>query len=620
MVSLRRYISIVLIFLAVLLLFQGLQLGRDYISEIHVNKHVSQAGLKASDVRHTDPLVEFSEKLISEQFPDTPYLMYIGSLDSPYLETVEEWAAYMGKTIFHYGILAPIETENLPELILLSPECMAGRADALEWFTSRGTYVVCLGMPDVNVIKNDEDLMRILGILSVHQDEVTLSGIHLFEGFLLGGTRIYEAEDENDTRQDLELTVPWYITREKTKTFMRGILNDEDKKAADALRLENEDMPSLIWASHINKGEIYVVCGDYFADRSIALGILSAVEYERSEYYLYPVINAQVLSMIDYPIASDENSAQMMEVYGRELTKFEGDIIVPQLQTLASRHKYRASCFMAAKFDYDDPAGIKEDFIHHYLAILHDTEGELGLTTHYKGNVTLGQKLDADDRFYTSEDSDYSIHGAYAESEELDEVLRLVPEHPSWRSVHTLSVSPAEDLPLLGFVTDDITIQQITSHVTEHTFRQDLELLGIETALAYDNASLYMSRAFWPEKDEDEWHNLSHSAFDKIASNYSPFSAFDRDTISESDARVRGFLSREFTSGRKGDVITIELPEFDDTSSFILRTHNEDVLKAKGAEVRKIEDDAFLIIPSSEKVEIRLFSKLTRMLYPEVGF
>jgi hypothetical protein len=70
--------------------------------------------------------------------------------------------------------------------------------------------------------------MGLLGIKEIRQPEVSLAGVHLFSGFFLGGERIYREDDDGNGGEDhsLNLDVPWYVTRVKTKTYMRGILSD----------------------------------------------------------------------------------------------------------------------------------------------------------------------------------------------------------------------------------------------------------------------------------------------------------------------------------------------------------------------------------------------------------
>lgn len=619
MISFRRYISIVLIFLTVLILFQGLQLGRIYISEIQVNRHISQAGLKASDARSPENMSEMAAKPASERSGDDSYVLFVGSQDSKTARILEEWATYTERQIRHADSLTAGMRGGDPELIIISPECLEGRAYELGEVTSRGIDVLITALPDVSVIKADSGLQKLLGIESVYRDSVSLAGMHLFEGFFIGGERFYKAEEGEEELQDLDLEVPWYVVRAKTETFMRGLLGNRDQMAADVIGLDNEDMPAIIWSSHVNRGGIYAVNGDYFSSRSIALGILSAVEYERRPYYLYPVVNAQVFSMIDYPIAADENHEQMLALFGRDMTKVESDIIIPQLQTMASRYSYRASCFMAPKFDYDDDAPVKADFIRHYLGILHDTEGELGLTLRFKGSATLEEKLETDTAFYRSEGNEYVVHAAYIDGKQLSDALELLPAHPQWNVVHSFCASEDEDRPIIGFLSEDISVQQITSDALSHTFRQDMELLGLETALAYDNISLYMSDVFWAQDEEHEWQNSSRTAFEGMSTYYSPFKAFDRVTVSDSDACVRGYLCSECSSYREGNVIYVSSDEEFAAPDFILRTHNEYLKGAKGAQFVQIEDGAYLILPDENDFELELASSLEEMVFNREG-
>jgi hypothetical protein len=622
MVSNQRYISIFLIFVTTFILFQGLLLGRVVASNIHENRHARQDVLTASQSRSVTPPVHFDEAFSSPGLTDHSYVLLVTPSDSAYVSIVEEWASYSGKTVVRKGVMPEPGDYPLPDIILISPDMLRKSEPSLEWFLNRGTDVLFLSLPKPEKVERSSALMGLLGIKEIRQPEVSLAGVHLFSGFFLGGERIYREDDDGNGGEDhsLNLDVPWYVTRVKTKTYMRGILSDQDQAAAEAAGLKNEDMPSLIWSCHSLKGTAFAVCGDYFLNRKIGLGILSAVDYERKGYSLYSVVNAQVLSMIDFPVMADENEDLMHTTYGRGMDRFEADIIVPQIQALESRYGYRVSCFMAPKYDYDDPAEVGEDTIDYFLGILHDVQGELALSMRYKGDTTLAEKLAHDETYYLKEDSSYPINGAYADADSLPEVVQQLSAHRMWSRIHTISLSPTDGLPFLSYVSEHITAQQVTSDSLSHTHLQDLELIGLETALAYDNVSLPMSDTFWPADEEAQWQNMSRKATSNMTTYYAPFSAFDKVTVSESNSRIRGYLNRAFTVKRAGSVITLDMPEYDDTASFILRTHDEGIASIEGAAYKEIEANAYLITPQKKQTRITLRSERRSIVFPEEAY
>lgn len=52
----------------------------------------------------------------------------------------------------------------------------------------------------------------------------------------------------------------------------------------------------------------------------MSLGLLNGMITEASEYYIYPVVNAQNLSMINFPAFADENDEEMMKLYSQSVT------------------------------------------------------------------------------------------------------------------------------------------------------------------------------------------------------------------------------------------------------------------------------------------------------------
>ena len=610
MISRRRYFAIMLIFLAVFMLFQGLQMGRVFLTDTSVNPHASETGLRAASARAIQDMKPAADE---QEVPKDPYLLFLGDERSPCAKTIQEWASYANLIVFCASSLPLPEAAGQPYLILADSGSVEAFTEELIRYAEQGTDVLCTAIPSVQSIKESESLRSLLGIQKVQAEQITLHGIHLFPGFFLGGERIFEAKDEGDPRQDMALTVPWYTVRTNTKTYMRGILSDEDFRRAAADRMKNEDYPAIIWRNHLGEGEIYAVNGAYFDDREIAMGILAAVLYERSAYLLYPVVNSQVFSMVDFPLASDENSEAMVKLYGRDITKFESDIIIPQVQSLASRHGFKASCFMSVKYDYDDPAQPQSGLVKDYLSILYDIGGELALSCRYAGSFSPQDMMETDTDYYLGEKTTYPFYAAFVQAEDMESSAKLLSAHPIWQSIRTLSVSQSDDLPLLGYAGDDMTFQQVTNDAVFHSFTDDLELVCLQTALGYENMSLYMSDVFWPETARDEWQNASREASGIISTYNVPFQAFGKTTISESDGRVRVFLSLEYEQERIGDTVRLAVSGTQGSAYFILRTHGEEIQSISGGHAEKIEDGAYLISAEQESLEIDLGSSFWRV-------
>ena len=87
---------------------------------------------------------------------------------------------------------------------------------------------------------------------------------------------------------------------------------------------------------------------------------------------------------------------------------------------------------------------------------------------------------------------------------------------------------------------------------------------------------------------------------------WKPFAAFDKTTISESDGRVRNFLNGNVESTRTGDGISIQAKDFTGDAYLLLRTHGEEPEQMTGGTWKKVEEDAYLLQITSDKVSVTL--------------
>ena len=127
---------------------------------------------------------------------------------------------------------------------------------------------------------------------------------------------------------------------------------------------------------------------------------------------------------------------------------------------------------------------------------------------------------------------------------------------------------------------------------------------SIQSALGYTNILLDMADIFWPEQETDRWEIMQRQFASNLLTYWKNFSCFSNTTLSQSDARVRTFLKLDYRYFREENEITLDTSEPE--SSFILRTHGEEIEKMEGGIWRKIEEDAYLIYAESIRVKIQV--------------
>ena len=431
-------------------------------------------------------------------------------------------------------------------------------------------------------------------------ESTELTGVKLFKGLLLGGEVSYETPEEADEkeRQDLALEVPWYQVGSGTKTYMVGLLDQTGLNVS----VNNEDLPTIIWRNGIAGGSVFAVVGDYMKD-STALGLLDGMVTEASEYYLYPVVNAQNLSMVNFPAFADENSETMAELYGQQVTGIGRDIMWPSLISIVEKGKMKMTCFMQPQADYEDGAAPDDKDLVFYLKQMKEQNAEAGLSLQYKNAESLNNKLAQDAEFFRKSGSSYRYGAAFVEEQNLNTVQEELNTE-MLKDVSTLVCEYTEAEPVVSYYTDEVTLQTVTSDGMNYHYSDDIRMRSIQSALGYTNVMLNMQDIFWPERDTDRWQIMQKHFSSNLLTYWKNFTVFDSTTLSESNVRTRTFLNLDFSQSRSEDEITLQTSRAG--SWFVLRTHGEEIADIEGGTQTKIEEGAYLICAEDTTVKIQV--------------
>ena len=604
MISKRNYFSILLIFIATLLLFQGMQAGKVYLNNYNVNDHTGATKLTKESVWES-PKISGSSFDTGEELRREG-ILYVGEGNSVSARAAQEWAQYAKRAFLRVDALSKTPPKTLPGLILIPGSALEDNIEAIDQWCKAGATVLCLGLPAPQAVSGNAKLKKLLGIRFVWQNQVHLEGVHLFSGFLLGGEHIYQAETpEDQEKQDLELDVPWYIVRTGTKTYMRGILSEEDQALAEVQKLKNEDHPALIWRNAYQKGFVYAVNGSYCENRKILMGLCAAVLSQRKETFLYPVVNAQVVSVLNFPTCSNENGEKVRAIYGMDQSKLESSIILPALISLSSRYGIKLTMFMTPQMDYEDGILPEPRLSHTFMGQINETGSEVAVGTLTRGETSLQEKLERDADYYRAEGLKYGFSAVSAMGNRFSE-LGSALDSPLLSGLKTVLMGKIDDRPLLGYLSGDISFQRVTSYAETHTYREDLEMLCLETALGYSNTCFDMACALWPEKEEDEWQNVSKRVFSNLASYNSAFADNRSVTISKSDERVRRFLALDYEERLEGDTLRVELDHFDGEAWFILRCFQNEIAEVAGGQAIELETGTWLLRADEKTLAIKM--------------
>ena len=594
MVSRRNFFSIFIMMAVMFFMFQFYQLAREGQSGYDVNIHISEDTLSGS-----------ARWQASESDKTTDLVVLFTQSGSSVEVVVSQWCVYTKRVLLVYDEVEEyvISKERLPEVVLVDSEAVS-LLDEMSFFeeiTDLGITLVFCNLPSPQVISSAGDLQKLLGIQSVRQNSVEVEGIHLLKGFLLGGESFYRAETEKEEKlQDLELNVPWYIASGGTRTYMVGMLDEllEDEEA------KNEYFPGLIWRNGYNNSSVFVVNGSYM-ESMMGIGILDAMMYEASSYVIYPVVNAQNITVANFPDFAGENDEKMKELYSRDTQGVLQNICWPTLTGMALRSQYRMTCLMTTQYDYMDSKEAFAGTLSFYLQQFREANAEAGISLIYADNADLAVKLERDEAFYSSLEEDYAYGAVYAEEKDLRLLESALSNWSYLENVRTVAIQAQELVPIVSYYNDDLTLQRITAVASVHKYSDNLRLKCYETALGYSNVMVDMHNILWPESEDDRWENASEGMVSNLDTYWKPFSRFQNTTLSESDARIRNFLNLDYQYDREGDTIWLELSNVDE-GWFMLRTHGERIADIDGGEYQEVEKDAYLIHAQQISVEITL--------------
>lgn len=599
MVSRRKFFSIAIMMFVLLFLFQFSMVLRDRQNTYDVNSNLAP---KQNDGKNVWKNEELDPASVGTT--DRRYVLFVGDSSSDMAEAVSRWCTYAKWDISKCSSMEKFKEndKNLPGMLILESEKYAldDNLKKIEELEQKGVIIVFGCLEDPKNIEKNQELQDFMGICKVVSAKTEITGVKLFEGLLLGGEVIYETPEDKDERdrQDLQLNVPWYQVGSGTKTYMVGLLDQSKQKET----VENEELPTLIWRNGIRNGSIFCVVGDYMKD-STALGLLDGMVAEASSYYIYPVVNAQNLSMINFPVFADENNEQMMELYSQSITGMARDIMWPSLISIVEKGGLKMTCFMQPQTNYEDGIEPTSRDLVFYLKQMKEQNAEAGLSLQYKNAESLRDKLNQDAEFFRKADSSYKYGAAYTEEKDLDTVKALMNTE-LMKNVSTLVCEYTEDEPVISYCTDSVTLQSVTSDGMNYTYSDDIRMRSIQSSLGYTNVMLNMQKIFWPERKKDRWQIMQKRFSSNLLTYWKKFTGFDSTTLSESNTRTRTFLNLDFSETRTDDEIILKTSE--SGSWFILRTHGEEIEEIEGGTQKKLEDNVYLIQAQDTTVKIQV--------------
>ena len=592
MISRRNYFAITIVMFIIFFMFLSTGVITEIWNDYETNPYAEDIEGLSGKSRAYSVNADAAEESFRQP---RDFVVYVGG--EKMKEAVEVWASYTKKNMESYTSLAQCESagwkmkEEIPCMFVIDPEHIrweeGEELENLEKYLDAGSDVVFCRMPDVSVVKKSRRIQKLFGIQDVKADKSKIKGVHLYDGFLLGGEAVYMTSDKKEAkkRQDMELTLPWYELEAGTEVYMKGIMKEED--------IESEKYPVIIWKKNYRGSCLMAVNGSYMEDFG-GIGLLSAMTAQMELYDLYPVVNAQTMAVANYPVMAQENEEQLMKIYSRNMYGTERDVLWPGIMSVYRRSKMGISCMMAPQLDYEDGLQPDKEQLHYYLKNLNKEDAEVGLSGTNLSGTPLKEKLGEDYEFIHGSLPDHSAASFYAGNLSEDEIKDVMDEK-AMSSVRTVIAEDRKNNEIIGYLSEHVTRQKVLSSGFTHTYRDDLRIKCVETMLGYTNVLIDVTEALYPVDEKDSWEKLAEDLNWNIQNYWKGFRGFQGATSSESDEYIRRFLVLDYSQKREGKNIRLQLTDTAKPVWFILRTHDETIDRMTGGSFTKLEDDVFLL-------------------------
>lgn len=597
MVSRRNLFAIGLTMLILCFMFQFTGVVKSTLNEYSVNEYEESASaqLSAESMYRAVPGAEEMD----DGFGERPCILFVGGDGSEDIrQVVQWWCTYTKRGLRECQTLSACDFSGtgLPVAAVIDGEHI-DPAEALPVFremAEAGIHLIFARLPEAEVLLRHPDFCEFIGIREVHRLRVALSGIHLFEGFLLGGERIYESRPGEEERMDLELEVPWYMTGTGTKTYIMGLLEDQGE-------YKNEMLPAILWRKSTGNAMVFCVNGDYLT-HMYGIGFLNAMMADTGVCEIYPVVNARNLSVVNFSGFADENGEEMEELYSQPLTAVYRELIWPTLVSVSYRSSSKITLFAASRLDYGGGAEPDAGRLTYYMKLLREEHGEMG--------ISAAKQMERDLPFYREGAGNYAVLSLYLGEEKAlweSGVRSLFPK------VRTVAAALQGEEPMVSYLDEGMTLQNVTHVAERHTYSDDLALLGVQTALGYSNTVLDLKKVSDPPSSDYYWEKFSRTLAQNVVTYWRDYRCFDGTTLAESDERVRRFLALDYRAACQEDRVTIRTKGADGPVWFLLKVNGRTVKRAEGASFEAQKGGYYLIEMEGQSAVIELAEKEVRI-------
>lgn len=601
MLTRRNFLVMLIMFLVVFVMFMLVDISTSYLTRHEYNPQadvpISIRADQAFSIRMFDAAAA-PEGAMAQAVQGRPRVAIIADdAASVNVLNMQEWCMY---NRFRYQVYtqlpAAAELADCRAVLFDTPVSDAQALETLRAWADMGIDMIFMQLPSYQELQAAPDAADFYGIDGFVQEALPLRGMYIFEDFFIGGERLYTIGDiYGESDDDVPQTMPYYSLRPGYLLFVQAVAQDES--------IDYQDLPGLVWRTSTGAANVFVANTDLFGGKNLP-GFLTACLSQTETFHVYPVVNAQTISVVDFPMLADENAGEMNALYSRSAEALGRDVLWPSIVKILKNYGSKFNFFMATELDYSDAIRPSGELISFYRQEIERQSGTMGLSLQQYSDMPIEVLCTDNAAFLAQNMPDYRFTAACVTGEQLQALAEgeHLPE-PLGR-VSLLMTDLKEDAPLMSFLGEETVAVAFTTDGYVHETLDDLRLLCIENALGMNNQKVELSRAFYPQNGED-WNalNLRWSRNDTYQK---PYRGLIPVTIYGLEERVRTFLALDYSTSMAGDVITLEVTNGVENTSFVLRLHHHRILEVEGGSCSELSSTAYLLQPDGTQMKLRV--------------
>lgn len=601
LLSTKNYISIVLIFLVIFIMFISFAVVTDSLAGASFNILAGpEPEITAGDAFLENIFDEEASEFGAQAAPvreNRRAALIVSGPEDTMLDIFKEWCLYNKYRYRIFEGLPPAEEVGTFDVALFGESILGGDSlETLEEYGTTGVPLIFTHLPSFHILSQFPRLAHFFGIKECINPCYSVDGVKVFADFFLSRERIYtRGDDDYDKEDDMLLELPYYTLRPGYEIYAVAVLQEQGQ-------IKNEDLPSFLWRTYSGSSLVFVINGEIFSDKSM-LGIITAFLSQAHGIYLYPVVNGHTIVMLNYPDFAQENKGEIMARYMRTPRSFKWDILWPNIVRVLKNYAQSYDFFALPRLNGLEGASLHSEDVLAYWKEITKLGGTAGLSLEEFSNIPLSQVLTFNGKFFKDVLPDYHFTALYGGGFSLAELAGYFKDQPSllFEDVSLVLADFQEGERFFRYLNDKVLALLITMDGYEHENSDDLQMIALETALGFCIQGVDIARALFPEGGEDDWSLLAER-WSAGKTYYNDFQSFDGISIYELETRVRQFLALNYHWRSEKDRVRIGIDNLQEEAWFVLRVHNAEVEGVEGGTYKKLSSQAYLI--HAEKAEV----------------